>query len=101
MKSLFCHIPGTTYLVCVNIAPQEYEEEAQKYLRPIEGKAKSFSMLSVFSSHHCSSCFPSGLIFAGASKFPLFNLRALFKLLFRFLNNDKREVQVWQLASKK
>ena len=52
-------------------------------------------MLSIFSSHHSSSCLPSGIIFAGASKFPFFNLR---EVTLSFTNNDKREVQVLQIT---
>ena len=56
-------------------SPQEYEDESQKYSRSVEDKAIGFSMLSAFSIYHSSSWFPSELIFAGAPKFPLFNLR--------------------------
>ena len=76
MESLFSFIFQAPPILCVSkFAPQEHEDESQKYSRSIEGTAIGFSTLSAFSSHHSSSCYPSELIFAGASKFPLFNLR--------------------------
>ena len=64
-------------------ASQEYEDKSQKCSISNEGKTISLSMLSVFSSHHSRSCFPSEQILAGVSEFPLFKIDTLFKALIQ------------------
>ena len=54
------------------LSAQEYEDESQKYSKLKKGKAIYFLMLPVLSTLQFSSCFHSGLIFVGTSKFAIY-----------------------------
>ena len=84
--SLIFHAP---LILCVSkLSTQEYEDESQKYSKLKKGKAIYFLMLSVLSTLQFSSCFHSGLIFVGTSKFAIL-YKGYYFVIFQITVKEK------------